>query len=355
MSRRSYAGAAARAPLTVGIDNIALSMTTAGLVNWPDGTGGPFAVCIDRDTPIEEKVLASSSDGTNIAILQRGYDGTTAQPHSVGAIVEHIYTAIDANEANRHVNSVGGEHGIGPLSAFVGTLDTQTLENKTIDGGLNTVRNLPISAMPGLDAEITGKAQPLVDAETLARQNADAAHIAAADPHPQYQTQAEDDARYLRKSLNLSDLASVPTARANLGLDSAAQFPVTAFDPSGQAASTMAAHVAQSDPHPQYATDTDLTNLANSRKRVWSGTLSVPISTLAVGSGAGPFNIDWSFMGFASVPNATCSVSNAPGGSAGLVPRIINKTTSGGQVYVYNDGTASATCTLQVDWIVCEV
>lgn len=65
-----------------------------------------------------------------------------------------------------------------------------------------------------------------------------AAHVALPDPHAQYLTEAEADLLYeplggggafLEKANNLSDLTSVPAARANLGLGTAAVEDVSAF------------------------------------------------------------------------------------------------------------------------------
>jgi microcystin-dependent protein len=195
------------------------TLSVVSLQGWPDGTGGPFAVVIDKDTPNEEKVLAASYSGNDITVTTRGYDGTTARDHSVGATVEHCHTAFDANEANEHVSATSGVHGVPAGGAVVGTTGAQTLTDKTMDfaSGGNVATNIPRSASPEISAALTANANAItaeeaariadVNAEEAARiladtnlqtgyTNADSAHVAAPDPHAQYLTAAEGDAAY---------------------------------------------------------------------------------------------------------------------------------------------------------------
>ena len=138
--RRQYAGAAYASVLTAQLDGSAgaLSISCDDLTNWPDGTVGPFYVVINRGLATEEKILCVSRAGNTLTVYDdgvtvgRGADGTSIQTHSVNSVIEHVFTATDADEANLHVNSSSGVHGL--TGSVVGTTDTQTLTNKTLSG-----------------------------------------------------------------------------------------------------------------------------------------------------------------------------------------------------------------------------
>ena len=86
--------------------------------------------------------------------------------------------------------------------------------------------------------------------------NAVAAHEAKADPHPQYQTQAEGDARYV--PLSQRGAASGVATLGGDGLVPLAQLP-PAIATDAELAASLAAHVDTSgDPHPQYVTQAEL-------------------------------------------------------------------------------------------------
>ncbi len=138
--RRSYAGGAKPAYLTSALGGTTgdLTISCDDLTNWPTGSPGPFYVVIGRGLATEEKILCSSRSGNTITVYSdgittgRGADGTTIASHSNNAEIEHIFTATDADEANAHVNASSAVHGI--AGSVVGTTDTQTLTNKTLDG-----------------------------------------------------------------------------------------------------------------------------------------------------------------------------------------------------------------------------
>jgi len=136
--RREYVGNAPKAYLTAVLGGSSGDVTIYcdNLTNWPDGTVGPFYICIDRNTASEEKILCSARTGNILTVYNSGgtngraQDDTSIFSHAINAEVEHVFTATDADEANLHVNSSSAVHGLS--GTVVGTTDTQTLTNKTL-------------------------------------------------------------------------------------------------------------------------------------------------------------------------------------------------------------------------------
>lgn len=152
--RRSYAGGAKPAYLVTALGGTTAELTIEcdDLSNWPTGAAGPFYIVIDRGTVSEEKILCESRSGETITVYEaggstgRGADGTTVLAHAVNAEVEHVFTATDADEANLHVNSTSGVHGVS--GSIVGTTDTQTLTNKTLDSPTFTGTVTGVTELP---------------------------------------------------------------------------------------------------------------------------------------------------------------------------------------------------------------
>jgi hypothetical protein len=112
--RREYKGAAQSSVLTqaLGASTADLTITCNNLSNWPTGTSSrPFYVVIDRNKSNEEKILCSSRSGNTLTVYSSGLvngraaDGTSISAHTINSIIEHVFTATDADEANAHVNS----------------------------------------------------------------------------------------------------------------------------------------------------------------------------------------------------------------------------------------------------------
>lgn len=137
--RRQYAGGAKPTTLAASLGGSTADLTISGtdFSNYPDGSVGPFYIVIDRNTVSEEKILCASRSGNTITVYNsglsngRGSDGTSIISHNVGATVEHIFTATDADDANAHVNNTTSAHGL-TIANVVTTNGTQTLSNKTI-------------------------------------------------------------------------------------------------------------------------------------------------------------------------------------------------------------------------------
>lgn len=133
MALRHYANAAATT-LTAGCTNVATTISVASTTGLP--IQYPFTLILDRGTASEEVVDVTNASGLNLTVT-RGADGTTAFSHSIGAAVEHGLSARDLREPNTHVNASAAVHGL--AGTVVGTSDTQTLTNKTVNLGSNTV------------------------------------------------------------------------------------------------------------------------------------------------------------------------------------------------------------------------
>lgn len=101
----------------------------------------------------------------------------------------------------------------------------------------------------------------VVVATNQAIANAVAAHEAKANPHPQYILESKRAAVNGVASLDGSGLVPLSQLPSSLASDA-------------EVSAAMSAHLAESDPHPQYATDADLVAVVNAnnrlfRKKIW--------------------------------------------------------------------------------------
>jgi hypothetical protein len=189
--RRQYAGGAKTTTLSssLGGSNSDLVISGTDFSNYPDGSVGPFYIVIDRGTVSEEKILCVSRTGNTINVYNvgltngRGADGTSVIAHSPGGTVEHVFTAVDADEANSHVNNITSAHGL-TIANVVTTTGTQTLTNKTftspdINGGTIDGATIATSTFSG---GITATSVSITGSQTLADYRARNTYAAAVAP-----------------------------------------------------------------------------------------------------------------------------------------------------------------------------
>ena len=101
-TRRSYAGAAPACTLTNSITSSDTTATLTGdITNWNNTANGSFYMVIDPGLSTEEKVLVGTRSGSSLSSITRGVDGTTAAAHNAGATCYPVFTATDADQANK--------------------------------------------------------------------------------------------------------------------------------------------------------------------------------------------------------------------------------------------------------------
>lgn len=124
---RFYTSVAQPTTLAGGISNTNTSIQVAATTGFP--TSYPFTLALDYGTSAEELVDVTNAAGTTLTVT-RGVDGTSAQSHSIGAVVRHTSSARDFADIQSHIAATAAVHGV--AGTLVGTSDAQTLANKTL-------------------------------------------------------------------------------------------------------------------------------------------------------------------------------------------------------------------------------
>lgn len=153
---RFYSSTAGKMALTSSIDSGATSIGLDKVAGLPNQF--PYTLVIEPGLPGEEIVTVNSLAGL-AAVIVRGVDGSTATGHTTGAEVRHMATARDFREPQDHIAATADVHGI--TGSLAGATTTQTLTNKTISGLANTITNILLANVTGLQA--------LLDAESASR------------------------------------------------------------------------------------------------------------------------------------------------------------------------------------------
>lgn len=107
---RYYSATAVDNTLGSAMTSIATSMIlNATPVGYP--TSYPFVLAVDYDKSTEELVLVTARAGLTLTVT-RGFNGTAAVAHAVGALIRHVIAAQDLTDSQTHINSTTNVHGI---------------------------------------------------------------------------------------------------------------------------------------------------------------------------------------------------------------------------------------------------
>lgn len=101
---KEYTGGAVATTLATTITNVSTSIVLTTGATFPNGATAPFVIVLDPGTATEEKVLCTSRSVNTLTVLNRGYDGTSAQAHTAGAVVQHVLDAYSIQHAIRVVS-----------------------------------------------------------------------------------------------------------------------------------------------------------------------------------------------------------------------------------------------------------
>lgn len=165
-----YSNNAQQTTLSGSISSGATSVGVGATTGFPGSF--PYILALDYGAATEELVSVTAAAGTTLTVT-RGYGGTSAQSHSLGAVVRHTYNAQDATDFRTHEAAVAAVHGV--AGTLVGTSDTQVLSNKTLTSP--TVNGALLTGNPVFEAGL---------AATIA-----SSHRVTADTTPRLQTQAD--------------------------------------------------------------------------------------------------------------------------------------------------------------------
>lgn len=127
MADAYYSNVALPTTLSGSISSGATTITVGATTGFPGSF--PYTLALDYGAGTEELVQVTAAAGLNLTVT-RGFSGTSAQSHSLGAAVRHVYHAGDATDFRSHQDATTDIHGV--TGALVGATQTQTLTNKTL-------------------------------------------------------------------------------------------------------------------------------------------------------------------------------------------------------------------------------
>jgi hypothetical protein len=125
---QQYATNVPQTTLVAGITSGQTVFTVASSAGWP---AAPFTAVLQLGESLQEPIDVTNVAGASWTVT-RAIDSTTPLAHAANATVTHGDIGRDFREARAHMDTGVAQHGLTGGSSIVGTLDTQTLSQKTL-------------------------------------------------------------------------------------------------------------------------------------------------------------------------------------------------------------------------------
>ena len=340
MTTRKYTSRSQQTTLTGSVTSGALTLPVVSATTLLGGatvsTGQTMTIVIDPDTSLEEVVDIYSPTtnpvaGNNLTVV-RGQDGSSAQDHSAGAVVRHMIIGRDLREANTHIESAtGGIHGLASTSYVVGTIDAQTISNKTLG-----------SALAAGGFKITGAADPSSAQDVATKNYVDtgmASQVAAAATSATSAAASATAASTSASSASTSQSAALTSANSASTSASSAATSATAAATSATSAATQATAAATS------ATSAATQATAASTSATSAATQATAAATSATSAAASATAAATSATSAAASATAAATSATSAAASATAAAGFTPSQTGNAGKFLTTNGTATSWAT----------
>jgi hypothetical protein len=177
MARKYKNNASSTLAGALAVNTTTLTVATGQGDRFPVASGSDyFVLTLQKSGGVEIVKVTSRAASSDSMTIQRAQEGTTALSFSIGDIVSLRATADSYNSIDAHIYSTTAAHS---ASAIANT-PAGNISSTNVQAALNELDT---------EKEAAGSV---------------AAHVAAADPHPQYLTSAEGNAAYQPLNANLT-------------------------------------------------------------------------------------------------------------------------------------------------------
>lgn len=153
---RNYTSISEAKTLTANVTNVATQITLNNVTNLPSP---PYILVLSPDTANEEAVLVDANQtgviSPTLNVTRATEVGAIAKTHTNGNTVKHMIVGSDLQTIWDHFDNTTTAHGA--TGAVVGTTNTQTFTNKTINSASNTL-TVAQSAVTSLVSDLALKA-----------------------------------------------------------------------------------------------------------------------------------------------------------------------------------------------------